>query len=74
MTDNAANIVKAFNDIFGKNKHLPCFVHTLNLVATTLLKDNGEIKAFYEKVKTLVTFFRQFVTAADELRKHVVKN
>lgn len=73
VTDNAANIVKAVNDIFGKNKHLPCFAHTLNLVATVSLKDNGEIEAFCEKIKTLVTFFKQSVVAADELRKHNVK-
>lgn len=73
VTDNAANIVKAVNDIFGKNKHLPCFAHTLNLVATTLLKENREIEAFCDKVKALVTFFKQSVIAADELRKYEQK-
>lgn len=42
-------------------------------VATTSLKDNGEIEAFCEKIKTLVTFFKQSVVAADELRKHNIK-
>lgn len=73
VTDNGANIVKAVNDIFGKNKHLLCFAHTLNLVATTLLKNNDEVETFCEKIKTLVTFFKQSVTAADELRKHETK-
>jgi len=31
VTDNAANIVKAITDIFGKKK-LRCFAHTLSLV------------------------------------------
>lgn len=73
VTDNTANIVKAVNNIFRKNKHLPCFAHTLNLVATVSLKDNSKIEAFCEKIKTLVTFFKQSVVAADELRKHNVK-
>jgi len=73
VTDNAVNIVKAVNNIFGKNKHLSCFAHTLNLLATNTLKENVEIEALCEKVKTLVTFFKQSVTAADELRKHEVK-
>lgn len=73
VTDNAPNIVKAINDTFGKGKHLPCFAHTLNLVATTLLKDNDQVEAFCEKVKTLVTFFKHSVAAADELRKHEMK-
>lgn len=69
VTDNGANIMKAVSNIFGKNKHLPCFAHTLNLVATVLLKDS-EIETVCEKIKTLVTFFKQSVAAADELRKH----
>jgi len=53
VTDNGTNIVKAVNDVFGKSKHLPCFVHTLNLVATMVLKDN-EIETFCEKIKRLL--------------------
>lgn len=73
VTDNAPNIVKAINETFGKGKHILCFAHTLNLVATTLLKSNNEIEVFCEKVKTLVTFFKHSVTAADELRKYETK-
>lgn len=73
MTDNAANIVKAITDIFGKDKHLGCFAHTLNLVATSLLKNNNEVNALCTKIKTLITFFKHSVSAADELRKHNTK-
>lgn len=31
VTDNGANVV---NKTFGKNRHTPCFAHTINLVAT----------------------------------------
>lgn len=34
ITDNGANIVKAVTNVYGKNKHMPCFAHTLNLVAS----------------------------------------
>ena len=33
VTDNGANIVNAVTNAFGKQKHLWCFAHTLNLVA-----------------------------------------
>ncbi|KAL1516523.1 hypothetical protein ABEB36_000430 [Hypothenemus hampei] len=33
ITDNGANIVKASEQVVEKHKHLPCFAHTLNLVA-----------------------------------------
>lgn len=31
-TDNGANMVRAIYDSFGKNRHIPCFAHTVNLV------------------------------------------
>lgn len=59
--------------ILEKNKHLPCFAHTLNLVATALLKSNNEVEAICDRVKSLVTFFKHSVVAADELRKYSTK-
>ncbi|XP_024875989.1 zinc finger BED domain-containing protein 1-like [Temnothorax curvispinosus] len=73
VTDNAANIVKAVSDTFGKDKHLGCFAHTLNLVATSLLKHNNEVNALCAKVKALITFLKHSVIAADELRKYNTK-
>ncbi|CAH1113868.1 unnamed protein product [Psylliodes chrysocephalus] len=37
VTDNAANMVKAIDIAFEKKKHIPCFAHTLNLVAQSIL-------------------------------------
>ncbi|XP_016657326.1 uncharacterized protein LOC107882843 [Acyrthosiphon pisum] len=31
VTDNAANMKKAASDIFGTEKYIPCFAHTVNL-------------------------------------------
>lgn len=37
LTDNAANIVSACKLVFGENKHIGCFAHSLNIVATNSL-------------------------------------
>lgn len=69
ITDNGANIVKAIIDIFEKNKHLPCFAHTLDLVASKITNETENIKIVIDKVKVNVTYFKHSVAAADELRK-----
>lgn len=68
VTDGGANIVKAVSDFFGKAKHLHCFAHLLNLVATQALAING-IELICMKVKNIITFFKHSVTAYDDLRK-----
>jgi len=37
VTDNGANIVAACQAVFGEAKHLACFAHKINLVASTAL-------------------------------------
>lgn len=69
VTDNGANIVKAVCDKFGKNRHLPCFAHTLDLVASKITEEVEHVKHIIDKVKSIVTYFKQSVHAADELRK-----
>ncbi|XP_011860347.1 PREDICTED: zinc finger BED domain-containing protein 4-like [Vollenhovia emeryi] len=68
VTDNGSNIVKAVHDTLGSNKHLPCFAHTLNLVATHTM-DFDDATVLVTKIKTIVTFFKQSSIAANELRK-----
>ncbi|XP_058443396.1 E3 SUMO-protein ligase ZBED1-like [Malaya genurostris] len=34
VTDHGANMVAAVKAEFGESKHLPCFAHTINLIAT----------------------------------------
>ncbi|CAH1972665.1 unnamed protein product [Acanthoscelides obtectus] len=58
VTDNGANIVKAVSDLFGKNRHLPCFAHTLDLVASKIT-DSEDVKPLVVKVKSIVTYFKQ---------------
>lgn len=70
VTDNAANMVKAAEIAFGKKKHIPCFAHTLNLVAQHTLQI-PELQAILSKIKSIVTFFKHSCVASDELRKLV---
>lgn len=69
VTDNGSNIKNAVYACFGKKKHLPCFAHTLNLVVQNALDDTKDVALVIDKVKKLVTFFKQSVSASDELRK-----
>ncbi|XP_043271191.1 E3 SUMO-protein ligase ZBED1-like [Venturia canescens] len=70
VTDSEANILKAVNIAFGKDKHLSCFAHALNLVASQIIEQESTVHSMCDKVKALVTFFKQSVTAADKLRKY----
>ncbi|XP_011880013.1 PREDICTED: zinc finger BED domain-containing protein 4-like, partial [Vollenhovia emeryi] len=57
VTDNGENMVKAAKDTFGKAKHLPCFAHTINLLAYDVLsthKVNGTIVDNVEGISTLL--------------------
>lgn len=69
ITDNGANIVKAIDLLIGKRKHLPCCVHTLNLVAQTICQDK-DISFKINNVKEIVKYFKQSVKAADRLRTY----
>jgi len=72
VTDNASNIVKTVEDLYGKKRHLSCFAHTLNLVASKLFDEKdglNDVKALVASVKTIVKHFKHSVQASDELRK-----
>lgn len=68
VTDNAANMVKAIELAFGKKKHIPCFAHTLNLVAEGTMACS-EWQNIVSKIKSIVTWIKQSCIASDELRK-----
>lgn len=70
VTDNGANIVAAVDKLFGKAKHLPCFAHTLNLIAeNSIFNNNIQLHTIIGKVKDIVSFFKRSVNAADKLRE-----
>lgn len=70
VSDNAANIKKAITDAFGTEKHLPCFAHTLNLIPSTIIKEDIIVNDFCKKIKNIITYFKHSVIAADKLRAH----
>ena len=53
VRDNAASMIKAVDLSFGK-KHIPCFAHTLNLVALNAIQHCPELQNLITKVKTKV--------------------
>lgn len=69
VTDNGSNMVKAVSNVFGKDKHLPCFAHTLDLVASKIVYNVIDVKNTVDKVKAIVTHFKHSVVASDKLRK-----
>jgi hypothetical protein len=72
VTDGAANITKAVDLLFGnpnKPRHIPCFAHTLNLVAQNAIARVTDLSLLIKNVKSIVTWFKHSVVASDELRK-----
>lgn len=68
VSDNAGNMVKACETMLGKNKHIHCCAHTLNLVPEKILKTT-EISDLLEKVRKIVKWFKTSVVGSDQLRK-----
>lgn len=72
VTDNGANIVKAVTIAFGKQKHIWCFAHTLNLTAQKPFEEKGGIesgKQLLNTVKDITRYCKQNVNVADALRE-----
>jgi hypothetical protein len=44
VTDNGANMVKPCVDTFGKNRHIRCFAHTLNLIPVQSFEKSPQVK------------------------------
>ncbi|CAG9575555.1 unnamed protein product [Danaus chrysippus] len=63
-TANGANIVKAVTNVYGKNKHMPFFAHTLNLVASKPF-DNKNGLDETKSLLTAVNKARDVITARD---------
>lgn len=69
VTDGAANMSKAIDLLFTKNRHIHCFAHQLNLIAERAVKSITALQNIIKSIKEIVTWFKQSVVAADELRK-----
>jgi len=69
VTDNGANMVKAIYDQFGRENHIPCFAHTINLVVENSISNSEEFKELLHKVREVVKYFKRSTSASDKLRK-----
>lgn len=67
VSDNAANIQKALQDVGWKN--IGCLAHTFNLLVKDGLK-NEEIRNIIDKVRKIVKHFRKSNISSDKLMKY----
>lgn len=69
VTDNGANMVAAISLIegLGKTKHIPCFAHTLNLVAEAVIT-NHVMAPIVSKVREVVKWVKGSVIISDQIR------
>ncbi|CAI6375724.1 unnamed protein product [Macrosiphum euphorbiae] len=68
ITDNGANMIAAVNKVLGKNKHTPCFAHTINLDSEAVIK-HPSIEPLISKVRNVVLWVKRSVIISDMLRK-----
>lgn len=68
VTDNGSNMIAGIANFLEKNKHLPCFAHTINLIAESAMSVN-DLEALVSKVRDIVKFFKTSVILSDSLRQ-----
>ncbi|XP_054745728.1 zinc finger BED domain-containing protein 4-like [Anastrepha obliqua] len=69
ITDNDSTMIKMNRNLFGDNKIIPCFAHTINLVVTQAIDKSTEVSSLIIKVSDIVKFIKRSVYASDDLRK-----
>lgn len=67
-TDGGANMVAAVRQFLGDGKRIPCLAHKLNLIVDGATKENAAVLQIANRVKAIVTYFKQSVNAMDDLR------
>ena len=68
IDDGGANMVAAVKQFLGDGKRIPCMAHLLNLIVDGATKENAPVLQIANRVKTIVTYFKQSVNAMDDLR------
>lgn len=68
VTDNGANMVSAINLFIGKNRHIACFAHTINLVVESSLKNINALPSI-QKVRAIVKWVKNSVKVSDKFRQ-----
>lgn len=68
-TDNESAMVKAVNDKFGKNKHVRCIAHSINLLAESSIQNTKGLDELVKQIREIVKFIKRSVNASDMLRE-----
>lgn len=68
VTDNGSNMVLGSHLFNGKNRHITCFAHSLNLVVEKVLKHANALPLLL-KVRAIVKHVKNSVNVSDRLRK-----
>lgn len=68
VTDNGSNMTVGIANFLDKNKHLPCFAHTINPIAESAMQVD-DFSSLVSKVREIVKFFKSSVTLSDSLRQ-----
>ncbi|XP_054729340.1 uncharacterized protein LOC129238333 [Anastrepha obliqua] len=69
ITDNDSTMMKINRNLFGDNKIIPCFAHTINLVVTQAIDKSTKVSPLISKVRDIVMFITRSVNASDDLRE-----
>ncbi|XP_050339717.1 uncharacterized protein LOC126766060 [Bactrocera neohumeralis] len=68
-TDGGANMVAAVKKFLEDGKRIPCMAHLLSLIVDGVTRDNAPVLQISNRVKAIVTYFKQSVNAMDDLRR-----
>lgn len=74
VTDGGANIVAAAKDVVGEKRHFICVDHTLSRMTTVAIEYSPQFEDLLIKIRSIVTYFKRSVNAADALRAIQKKN
>lgn len=70
-TDGGSNMVLRVKSLLGNHSRIPCMAHLINSIIDNTLKNNNGFATIADKIKDIVTFFKQSVksvSASDELK------
>lgn len=70
LTDNGVNIMGACKNVFGVEKHLACFAHSINIVATTSLDQKGN----NENLASQISVYSDNEITDDEVTENIEDN
>ncbi|XP_060863188.1 E3 SUMO-protein ligase ZBED1-like [Metopolophium dirhodum] len=79
VTENGANIKNAVSVCFDKDKHLPCFAHTINLVVQNALDNTDNIATLINKQSvstrwnSVYYMLDRFINCSDHVASIIVK-